>query len=90
MNKQQSSVQIVHPGSFEAENHWYPKALNATLHPMVNFFLNLSEIRIIERYCHQRGGLLLLHFPDEVVNGILLAVFIVIGKDENFHEVAIW
>lgn len=40
------------PGSFEAVNHWYPKALNATIHPMVAFFLNLSKERIIERYCH--------------------------------------
>ncbi len=42
----------VAPGGFEAENHWYPKALNATIHPMVNFFLNLSKERIITRYCH--------------------------------------
>jgi len=43
---------IYKPGSFEAENHWYPKALNATIHPMVAFFLNLSKVRIVERYCH--------------------------------------
>lgn len=49
-------AKLVSPGSFEAENHWYPKALNATLHPMVDFFLNLSEIRIIERYCHLHPG----------------------------------
>ena len=42
----------VMPGSFEAHNHWYPKALNATIHPMVNFFLNLDQERIITRYCH--------------------------------------
>ena len=30
----------------------YPKALNATIHPMVNFFLNLDKRRIINRYCH--------------------------------------
>ena len=43
---------VYKPGSFEAENHWYPKALNATIHPMVAFFLNLSKERIVERYCH--------------------------------------
>lgn len=43
---------LVQPGSFEVENHWYPKALNATIHPMVNFFLNLSQERIVNRYCH--------------------------------------
>lgn len=43
---------IYQPGSFEPENHWYPKALNATVHPMVSFFLSLNRERIIERYCH--------------------------------------
>lgn len=46
------SVQVVRPGTFQAEAHWYPKALNATIHPLVNFFLNLSPERIISRYCH--------------------------------------
>jgi len=40
------------PGSFEAHNHWYPKALNATIHPMIAFFLSLEQERIINRYCH--------------------------------------
>ena len=43
---------IVKPDSFEAHKHWYPKALNATIHPMINFFLNLRQERIITRYCH--------------------------------------
>lgn len=45
-------IEQVKPGSFNNENHWYPKALNATIHPMVNFFLNLDKERIISRYCH--------------------------------------
>ena len=45
-------IKIVHPDQFEAENHWYPKALNATIHPMINFFLNLGQDRIVTRYCH--------------------------------------
>lgn len=45
-------IETIQPGSFEGENHWYPKALNATIHPMVSFFLNLSKDRIIHRYCH--------------------------------------
>ncbi len=45
-------VEIIEPNSFEADNHWYPKALNATIHPMINFFLNLEQERIITRYCH--------------------------------------
>lgn len=45
-------IEIIQPGNFQSENHWYPKALNATIHPMVSFFLNLSQSRIIRRYCH--------------------------------------
>ena len=43
---------LIQPGSFERENHWYDKALNATIHPMVAYFLNLDQDRIVERYCH--------------------------------------
>ena len=46
------TARIIQPGSFEAHEHWYPKALNATIHPMINFFLNLDKERIITRYCH--------------------------------------
>lgn len=42
----------IRPNTFEPENHWYPKALNATIHPLVKFFLYLSDERIIKRYCH--------------------------------------
>lgn len=45
-------IETIQPNSFHGENHWYPKALNATIHPMVNFFLNLDKKRIINRYCH--------------------------------------
>lgn len=45
-------IEVIQPGTFSAEKHWYAKALNATIHPMVNFFLNLSKDRIINRYCH--------------------------------------
>lgn len=45
-------VQPIQPGSFVAEQHWYPKALNATIHPLVSFFLNLSPERIVSRFCH--------------------------------------
>ncbi len=43
---------LIQPDEFEAHNHWYPKALNATIHPMISFFLNLEKERIITRYCH--------------------------------------
>ena len=45
-------VKVIQPDQFEAEKHWYPKALNATIHPMINFFLNLESERIVTRYCH--------------------------------------
>ncbi len=45
-------TQLIEPGSFESHNHWYPKALNAAMHPMINFFLNLDNKLIINRYCH--------------------------------------
>ena len=45
-------AQRIYPGSFEAHHHWYPKALNATIHPMVNFFLDLDQARVITRYSH--------------------------------------
>ncbi len=45
-------IEIITPNNYLAENHWYPKALNATIHPMVSFFLTLSSKRIVSRYCH--------------------------------------
>lgn len=45
-------IQVIEPGTFVREKHWYPKALNAAIHPMVNFFLNLDNQSIINRYCH--------------------------------------
>ncbi len=40
------------PGSFEPARHFYPRALNAELHPLVRFFLNLSTDRLVARYAH--------------------------------------
>ncbi len=47
-----SFATTIQPDEFEAHKHWYPKALNATIHPMINFFLNLEQERIVSRYCH--------------------------------------
>jgi hypothetical protein len=52
MPEKKTSAREIKPGEFEAHNHWYPKALNATIHPMVSFFLNLEQERIVQRYCH--------------------------------------
>lgn len=48
----QKTSEIIKPGAFESDRHWYPKALNATIHPLVKFFFSLNKTRIINRYCH--------------------------------------
>ena len=45
-------IEVIEPETFEQENHFYPKALNAQLHPLVSHFFNLSHERIINRYSH--------------------------------------
>ena len=52
MKTQQRTVIPVSSGTFEPESHWYPRALSATLNPMVAFFLNMTQEQIVERYCH--------------------------------------
>ena len=47
-----SPPRVILPGSFDPENHWYPRALNATIHPLVGYFMNLAPEKIINRYCH--------------------------------------
>lgn len=44
----------VDPGSFEPDRHFYPRVLNAQLHPLVHDFLALDNARIVSRYCHLR------------------------------------
>lgn len=43
---------LVTPNSFQPEKHWYAKSLNAAIHPIVSFFMNLSPERIALRYSH--------------------------------------
>lgn len=38
--------------SFEPPNHYYPRVLNAQLHPLVHAFLRLGNERIVARYLH--------------------------------------
>ncbi|MFT4624085.1 MAG: hypothetical protein ACI8PZ_002744 [Myxococcota bacterium] len=42
----------VTPGSFVADNHYYPRVPNARLHPLVRMFLRLGNERIALRYGH--------------------------------------
>jgi hypothetical protein len=43
---------IVGQGEFEAEAHYYPRVLNATIHPLVASFFSLGNDRILARYSH--------------------------------------
>lgn len=56
---------LIMPGSYELEDHFYVKVLNAQLHSMVGYFMNLENSRIINRYCH---------LNPQVQEGILLDV----------------
>lgn len=42
----------IKPDDFVFHNHWYDKVLNATIHPIVKHFLNMSQDQIVTRYCH--------------------------------------
>ncbi len=52
MTENTRQIQRIQPGSFRAHQHWYPKALNSAIHPMIQFFLHLDNQLIIDRYCH--------------------------------------
>lgn len=49
-NKRQ--VEVVKQGTFEPAEHFYPRVLNAQIHPLVRSFLYLGNERIQKRYCH--------------------------------------
>lgn len=46
------AIETFSPGDFESENHFYTKVLNSQLHPMVSYFYNMDNKRIVQRYCH--------------------------------------
>jgi hypothetical protein len=46
------TTQVVVPGSFEPVQHYYPRVLNAQLHPLVAAFMQLGNDRIVARYTH--------------------------------------
>lgn len=45
-------VEKVCPGTFHAEKHFYPRVLNAHIHPLVAFFLRLTTEQKVIRFCH--------------------------------------
>ena len=46
------SIETFGPGDFEPERHFYPRVLNAQIHPLVRHFFQLGTDRIAERYAH--------------------------------------
>ncbi|KAJ3221754.1 hypothetical protein HDU81_010345 [Chytriomyces hyalinus] len=46
------SAKRIGSGEFEAEKHFYPRVLNAHIHPLVSSFLTLGNERILARYTH--------------------------------------
>lgn len=46
------SAKAVLSGTYEPERHWYPRVLNAQLHPLVGSFLTLGNERMIARFSH--------------------------------------
>jgi hypothetical protein len=47
-----NDAKIVNQGEFEAERHYYPRVLNANIHPLVASFFSLGNKRIHARYTH--------------------------------------
>ncbi|KAI9286178.1 hypothetical protein BC943DRAFT_304659 [Umbelopsis sp. AD052] len=45
-------AKTVGQGEFESEQHFYPRVLNAQIHPLVQSFFTLGNERIIARYTH--------------------------------------
>ncbi len=45
-------VRIFRAGEFQSDKHFYPRVLNAHIHPLVRFFFQLTNDRIAERFCH--------------------------------------
>lgn len=45
-------IETLTPNNFEQHNHFYPKALNSQLHPIVGHFFNLNKEQMINRYIH--------------------------------------
>ncbi|KAH8933566.1 hypothetical protein BDL97_18G036600 [Sphagnum fallax] len=51
-DRSRQDVELIEQGTFEPTEHFYPRVLNAQIHPLVRSFLSLGNNRIIKRYCH--------------------------------------
>ena len=48
----QTEPVLISPGIFEQENHFYPRVLNAHIHPLVRNLMEMGNDRIASRFCH--------------------------------------
>ncbi|MFC1705732.1 hypothetical protein ACFL59_02785 [Planctomycetota bacterium] len=47
-----NEIEVFVPGEFDADRHFYPRTLNAQIHPLVANFFRMSLNRLVARYCH--------------------------------------
>lgn len=47
-----TETQIVEPGNFETNKHFYERVLNAHIHPLIRNLMDMGNERIASRYCH--------------------------------------
>lgn len=47
-----NELRLLGQGEFESNLHFYPRCLNAQIHPLVQSFFALGNDRIIARYTH--------------------------------------
>lgn len=52
LKKGAEDAKTVVQGDFESSEHFYPRVLNAQIHPLVQSFFTLGNERIIARYTH--------------------------------------
>lgn len=46
-----NSVDLIEAKDFNAQENFYDKVLSSNLHPLIQFFLNLTKDQIVARYC---------------------------------------
>lgn len=63
----ENNARRVDPGSFEPSQHFYPRTLNAQVHPLVGFFMRMTNPRIVSRYCHLHPDVAREHL-EEILN----------------------
>ena len=47
-----TDAESIAPGNFETESHFYPRVLNAHIHPLIRNLMDMGNERIASRYCH--------------------------------------